>query len=307
MYRPKDSHQIVTGLTYIFSHSLITLLAIGIAFMLPIAARYILYQWWPRVETDAQLLLFTEIGFASVLVVLFNIAKIFWDNRRYMASAKLASLVYARSNDSWLARWRERRLMKKLPASRDAFVLAVTGFITFSDKKSLLGDILKTSYEIRVMLLNPNGDGARQRMQSLPPKKNSFTNFCDEIDLSIAYLNALRTAGKKVTLKFYEHQPFWKIVVLGEHVWVQYCHGGQEMKRTPEYVFALQDRDPKQGLFVPFYMHFLDKWNEPEHPEYDFDSRDLIYRDATGNEIKRLPLITRPVDEKAGAMVRQAA
>jgi hypothetical protein len=64
MYRPKDSHQIVTGLTYIFSHSLITLLAIGIAFMLPIAARYILYQWWPRVETDAQLLLFTEIGCA---------------------------------------------------------------------------------------------------------------------------------------------------------------------------------------------------------------------------------------------------
>ena len=307
MYRRKESHRVVSGLTYIFSHSIITLLAIGIAFTLPMVAEYILYQWWPRVEANSQLMLFTEIGFATVLVVLFNIAKLFWDNRRYMVSAKLASLVYARSSDSWVARWRERRLVKKLPASRDASVLAVTGFHTFSDKNSLLGDVFKTAYEIRVMLLNPNGEGARQRIQSLPPKKYSFTALCREIELSIAYLDELRKTGKKVTLKFYENQPLWKVVVLGEHVWVQYCHSGHEMKRTPEYVFALQERDPKQGFFVPFYMHFVDKWNEPEHPEYDFESRELVYRDAAGNEIKRLPLVTHPVEGSAGTNVRQAA
>ena len=307
MYRPKEPNRIVSGLKYIFTHSLITLLAIGIAFSLPSVAEYILYQWWPRVEADSELLLFTEVGFAAVLVVIFNVAKILWDNRRYISSAKLASLVHARSNDGWLARWRERMLVKKLPACRDAFVLTVTGFNTFADRKSLLGNVLRSAYEIRVMLLDPNGEGARQRVQSLPPKKSRITVFRDEIKASIAYLDALRKSGKKVMLKFYRHPPFWKVVVLGEHVWVQYCHSGCEIKRAPEYVFALQDRDPKQGFFVPFYMYFLDKWNESEHLEYDFDSGELVYRDAAGNEIKRNLLVTHPVEESLEANVYQAA
>ena len=307
MYRTENSHRIVSSLAYIFSHSLITLLAIGIAFTLPIVAQYILYQWWPRVEADTHLLFFTEIGFAGVLVVIFNIAMILWDNRRYTNSAKLASLVHARSNDGWLARWRERILVKRLPASRDAFVLTVTGFNTFAGKRSLLRGVLKSAYEIRVMLLNPNGEGARLHVQSLPPKKGNFTAFRDEIESSISYLDALRRAGKKVALKFYDHQPFWKVVVLGEHVWVQYCHSGCEINRAPEYVFALHDRDPKQGFFAPFYMHFLDKWSESEHPEYDFESRELVYRDAAGNEIKRLSLVTHPDAHCAGTNVPQEA
>lgn len=202
MYKPKEPHHIVTALRFVVSHSLITLLAIGIAFTLPVVAQYILYQWWPRVEADSQLLLFTEIGLASILVVFFNIVKTSWYNRRYMASAKLASLVYARSNDGWLVRWRERKLVNRLPASRNAFVLTVTGSGTFSDKCNRLGKVLKTAYEIRVMLLNPNGEGARQRVQSLPPKKSSFTAFCDEIESSIAYLDALPGPARKSRSSF---------------------------------------------------------------------------------------------------------
>jgi hypothetical protein len=38
-------------------------------------------------EADSQLLLFTEIGLASNLVVFFNAVKTSWDNRCYMTSA----------------------------------------------------------------------------------------------------------------------------------------------------------------------------------------------------------------------------
>jgi len=53
-------------------HALITLLAI--AFALPAGAQYILYQWWPKVAEDANLLLATEIGLAAALALLFNVS-----------------------------------------------------------------------------------------------------------------------------------------------------------------------------------------------------------------------------------------
>jgi hypothetical protein len=276
-----------SGLRLTLLHICITLLAIGIAFSLPIGARYILYQWWPKVAEDANLLIATEASLAAALALLFNMAGIAWENRSKVRMADLASLVHVRQSDSWIARWRERRLVRLLPAARDSFVLTITGFDTFADAKSLLRGPLNKAYEIRVMLLNPYGNGAGKHVDSLPDQV-TLQNFIREVESSIAHLAMLRTSGKKVSLKFYEHEPFWKIVVLGDHVWVQYCHSGCEVKREPEYIFALNREHPRQGLFVPFYMHFLEQWSDFRHPEYDFDTGQLIYRDVDGNEIKRV-------------------
>lgn len=285
MFLDKQTHGLLASLRQIFAHSLITLLAVIIAFSLPHAATYILYQWWPKVETDSSLLLATDVVLASVLVLLFNFAKIAWDNRQLVATAKLASLVYARRAGG-LPRWRERALIKRLPTARDASVLTMTGYNTFVDKDSLLRGVLEEAYEIRVMLVNPVGEGLRRRLEALPPEV-TLSSFHAEIEASIRYLAELRKRGKAITLKFYEHEPFWKVIVLGDHAWVQHCHCGVEMKQQPEYVFALQDRDPRRGLFVPFYTYFLNRWGENHHPDYDFDSHELVYRDAAGNETRR--------------------
>jgi len=278
------------SLQQILSHGVITMLAVAIAFSLPQAAKYILYEWWPLVERDANLLLATEIGMASVMVLLFNFAKIVWGNRRRVAMAKLTALAYARNErHDWLSRRRERALVKRLSAARDAYILTLTGHDTFVDEASPLRAALKTAYEIRVMLVNPVGTGLRRRIDSLPPEV-TLLSFHKEIEASIAYLAELRKAGKKITLKFYEHEPFWKVIVFGDHVWVQHCHHGYEVKHQPEYVFALQHRNPREGLYVPFYMHFLDLWNQPCHPEYDFDTNELVYRDEAGNETRRAAL-----------------
>jgi hypothetical protein len=45
---------------------------------------------------------------------------------------------------------------------------------------------------------------------------------------------------------------------------------------------------------MPFYMMFMRKWSEPQHPEYDFERRELVYRDAAGNEVRREPFMPRP-------------
>lgn len=290
MYANAQPHNLLVSLQQILSHGVITLLAVVIAFALPSAARYILYDWWPLVEQDPNLLLASEVLLASILVLLFNLAKIAWDDRHKVMMARLVSLVHARhAKKNWLTRWRERNLVRRLPAARDAFILTQTGYETLIEADSPLRNVLETAYEIRVMMVNPIGEALQKRVGSLPPDV-TLLSFHIEIEASIAFLAQLRKRGKKVALKFYDDEPFWKLVVLGDHVWVQHCHSGFGVRQQPEYVFALQHHNPRLGFFVPFYMYFLNQWNESRHPEYDFESNELIYRDPAGNESARAPL-----------------
>src|SRR3989442_361433 len=169
MHRGTPTHSLWSGLRQILTHGVITALAVAIAFSLPGIASYILNEWWPEVESNANLLLATEIALASVLALLRNL-------------------------------------------------------------------------------------------------------------------------GKMVKLKFYDDEPFWKLIVLGDYVWVQHCHSGFAVKQQPEFVFALQHREPRHGLFIPFYMVFLNQWNDARHPEYDFSTNELVYRDASGKETGRAVL-----------------
>jgi hypothetical protein len=298
MQRETSLYGFWTSLRQILLHGVITVLAVVIAFSLPDAANFILNEWWPEVESNANLLLATEIVLASVLAVLFNLAKIAWDHRQGVLTARLASLVYARNAGAgWWSRRRERALVKHLPGARDAFVLTLTGYDTFVANDSLLRGVIEKAYEIRVMLVNPIGKGLRQRADSLPPEITVLT-LHTEIEAVIGYLSALRRFGKKVKLKFYDDEPFWKLVVLGDYVWVQHCHSGFAVRQQPEYMFALQHREPRHGLFVPFYMVFLNQWNDLRHPEYDFDTNELVYRDASGKETSREALGV-PIDGAA--------
>ena len=290
MHRGTSTHSLWSGLRHFLSHGVITLLAVAIAFSLPGMANYILNEWWPHVERNPNLLLATEIALASVLALLFNLAKITWDSRRGVRTARLASLMYARNADAgWWSRRRERALVRQLPTPRDAFVLTLTGYDTFVADDSLLRGVIEKAYEIRVMLVNPVGKALQERADSLPREITVLT-LHTEIEATIGYLSGLRKFGKKVKLKFYDEEPFWKLIVLGDYVWVQHCHSGFAVKQQPEFVFALQHREPRHGLFIPFYMVFLNQWNDARHPEYDFDTNELVYRDASGKETGRAVL-----------------
>jgi hypothetical protein len=300
MYRGTQAASLWIGLRQILLHGLITILAVLVAFSLPQVANYILNAWWPKVENDANLLLATEIGLASVLALLFNFAKVIWDSRQKVATARLASLVHARDGGAgWLSRWRERVLIRQLPAARDAFVLTLTGYDTFVAEEGPLRPVIEKGYEIRVMLINPVGDELRRRADSLPAEITVHT-LHKEIEATIGHLSELRKLGKIVKLKFYGEEPLWKVIVLGDHVWVQHFHSGFEVRQQPEYVFALQHREPRRGLFVPFYVYFLNQWNDPRFPEYDFDTGELVYRDGSGKETGRARLGV-PIDGAAAA------
>jgi len=54
----------------------------------------------------------------------------------------------------------------------------------------------------------------------------------------------------------------------------------------PLYVFvgAFKHNQNSSGFYATFYQYFLSRWNDPEIPEYDFDTEELVYRNETGNE-----------------------
>jgi len=287
-HRP-DFFGVLQTFKHIFSHIGVTLLAVGIAFSLPMLARFILFTWWPMVEDDSQLLLINEIVFAAVLVLLFNLFLSARQGRLSHRMNRLVSLVHVREESSWLSRRSDRRLLERITGTRDVSVMSVTGYDTFVSQQRQLGNVIDHSYELRVMLMNPYGPGAMRRVQSLGDPAPLLQIYCQETAGTIERLTSLAAAGKKVSLKFYEDPPFWNLIVTGEYVWVQYCHDGHELKSQPEYVFALDRDKPTLGLFSAFYVHFLNQWGNPQHPEYDFATRELIYRDDRGNEVKRQP------------------
>jgi hypothetical protein len=281
-------------LGHIASHAGVTLLAVGIAFSLPLLANYILFTWWPMVVEDSQLLLINEIIFAAVLVLLFNMLLKAREAQLGHRMNRLASLVHVRQQDGGLSGKVGRSLLDRITGARDVAVMSITGFDTFVSEMRNLRQVIDDSYELRVLLMNPYGPGALRRVQSLGDTDALLETYQRETEATVERLASLAAAGKKVTLKFYDDPPFWNLIVTGEHVWVQYCHDGQELKQQPEYVFALSRSNPAQGLFPAFYMHFLNNWDDPRHPEYDFSTRQLIYRNERGNEAKRVPFKPQP-------------
>ena len=172
---------------------------------------------------------------------------------------------------------------------RDAlFVLALTGRDTFFGEGSPLREAIAGAHDLSVMLANPAGGGLRRRVatRAWPTPLSSLQ---EEIGVSVAYLADRRSRGSRVALKFYVQEPFWKVIVLGERVWVQDCHAAPGLRPGPEYEFAGQSAALASS--TPFLMHFLDRWNDSRNPEYDFDAGQLVYRDAaTGNVVRRAPL-----------------
>jgi hypothetical protein len=274
-------------LQQVLFHALVSTLAVGIAFSLPAMAKFVLYEWWPRVVESSKLLLVTELGLAAMLVLLFNALHLAWEGLRVKRLHDVAALVHVRRDKDTVSRKRARRATA---TARDAVILSVTGFHTFADAQAPFRELVDRCLETRVLLLNPFSDGARERIRSLPDPVEAEKLYRQEVTASVARLKALREAGRRVSLRFYDRAPFWSIVVAGDQAWVRYCHDGYPLSTQPDYVFALRTDEPTQGLFPPFCKYTLNQWDDPANAEYDFATGELVRRGPDGTEISRTAL-----------------
>jgi hypothetical protein len=168
---------------------------------------------------------------------------------------------------------------------RDVLFIGSTGFRTLVDPKGDLHRVIQNCREAKVMLLNPCSEGAIERAKGILDPGITPQSLRDQVTRSIEFLKGVKEVRKNIALKLYHDAPFLKLTILGDYLWVQHYHAGLDIQMMPEYAFR-HDQNPG-GLYVPFYLYFLERWNCPAIPEYDFDTDELVYRDAAGHVVKR--------------------
>ncbi len=278
----------VKRLAHILYHIVVVALSAGFALSLPFTAAFMarnILKYWSFVGNDKIFLLSIEITLTVCLVLFSYFISRTWKDRKLSNMARTAGLVYVTPTKGFFARRRIRKLKKKQGIARDIMVIGSTGFRTFVDPRGELHQVIKNCRAAKIMLLNPDGEGATTRAKSILNPDITPQSFGEQIKKSIGFLKELKAAQKNIRLKLYPETPFLKLSILGDYIWVQHYHAGMDVQAMPKYVFK-HYQDPG-GLYVSFYEYFLTRWSHPDMPEYDFDSNELVYRDAAGNEVRR--------------------
>lgn len=272
----------------IFYHIVVVALSAGIALSLPSIVRFIsrnFLLYWSLIENDKLFLIAVEIAVAVLLIFFFYYIGRSWKNSRISQMVRGAGMAYFSARNGFLARRRIRKLKERQGFARDVMVIGSTGFRTFVDPKGDLHRVLNDCRDAKIMLLHPDSGGASLRSKAILHPGVTPESFREQISKSIELLKGLKRVQKNVRLKLYEDAPFLKLAILGDHIWIQHYHAGLDVQTMPEYMF--QHEQNPGALYTPFYQYFLMRWEDPNIPEYDLETDDMIYRDKGGNVIRR--------------------
>ncbi len=273
---------------HVLSHLAVIILGATIALSLPEVATYFAAKalsLWAFVENERIFLVSLEIAAALLLILLFGHLGRAWKDRRLSRMAKSAGLTLVAYARGIFTRRRIKDLKERNGAGKDIMVIGSTGFRTFVDPEGDLHRVLQTCREAKIMLLDPLKEGAVARAKSIPDPDISPESFREQIIKSIDFLKGLKALQKNIKLKLYRDMPLLKLAILGDYACVRHYPAGLRADDMPEYVFK-HDRSAG-GLYDPFYQYFQSRWSDPSIPEYELDTDELVYRDKSGNEVKR--------------------
>lgn len=284
----KAVNHFLIGLARVLFHVLLVALSAGIAFSLPYIVSVVarnFWFYWSIVEQENIYLISVEIVTATVVLMVFSYLGKSLKDRKTAKTAKYAGLVYCFRSAGLLAQRRIKKWKNKQGLARDVLIISSTGFRTFADPRGELHKVLQNCREAKIMLLNPRSEGAQARAKSILDPNVTPERFAEQIKKSIDFLKDLRATQRNIRLKLYGDPPWLKLSILGDHIWMKHYHPGLDVQSMPEYVFE-HDQNPG-GLYTPLYQYFFTRWVDPDFPEYDLDTDELIYRNASGREIRR--------------------
>ena len=276
------------GVAHIFYHIVVIALSAAFALSLPFTAAFVarsILKYWSFIGNDKLFLVSVEMGLAVVFILFSYCVRRNWQNRRLSNMARAAGLIYTTPTRGFLARKRIKKLKERQGIARNIMILGSTGFRTFVDPAGELHHVIQNCREARIMLLNPDSEGAAVRAKSILNPDITPESLKKQIKESIHFLKGLKALQRNIQLRLYSDPPFLKLSILGDYLWVQHYHAGLDVQTMPKFVFK-HDQNPG-SLYVPFYEYFFMRWNHPDLPDYDLDTDELVYRDAAGNELRR--------------------
>jgi hypothetical protein len=278
----------IKNLPHMLYHIVVIVLAAAIALSLPLTISFLagkFLAFWAFVENEKIFLVSIEIAVAVLLVIFINHMTKYWRERNLSRMAKSAGLTLVAHSRGFFARKKMKELKERNGFGRDIMLIGSTGYRTFVEPDGDLHRVLQKCRGAKIMLLDPLREGAIARAKSIPDPDISPEIFREQIIRSIDFLKGLKGAQKNIRLKLYQDMPLLKLAILGDAVCMRHYHTGLHVDDMPEYVFK-HDHDPG-GLYNPFYQYFLSRWSDPEIPEYDLDTDELVYRDRSGMEVRR--------------------
>ncbi|NWF71760.1 MAG: hypothetical protein HXY51_01775 [Nitrospirae bacterium] len=265
-------------------HIIVVALSAGIALLLPAGAKQFL-SFWARVEQNRLSLIAVEMTVAILLIVCLNYFHRSIQDRALARVAVGAGLVSFFPRRTRGAQRHIRQLKEEQGTGRTISVIGSSGHSTFVDQVGGLSSVLDTCLGARIMLVNPYSQEASARIQAISHPEFTLETFREEIRESVRLLKRLKVMGKAVKLKLYSDSPLIKLVILGDYLWLQHYHADLDVKTMPEYVLRHNRKD--HGLYTLYAHYFVQRWESAEIPEYDLDTDELVYRNRTGNEIRR--------------------
>jgi len=288
MVKKRFIEDFIKGSSPMLYHIILLVISAALALSLPWTIRFIADKfliYWSFVGNDKVFFISIEMVLTMLFLFFTICLRKSWKDRKLSKMAKAAGLVSVIPSTGFFAKRRIRKLKEKQGHSRDVMVISSTGFRTFVDPEGELHQLIRDCQKARIMLLNPNSEGAIVRAKSIPDPEITPERFGVQIQKSIDFLKALKAAQKNIKLKLYPDPPFLKMAILGNYIWLQHYQAGLKSQVMPKYVFK---HDPDTGsLYLPFYQFFVERWNNPEIPEYDLETDQLIYRNTAGNEVRR--------------------
>jgi len=288
LFKKKFFDDFIKGSMPMLYHILVVGFSAALALSLPMAVRFMAREfllYWSRIGNDKAFFLSVEIILTVGFIFLFATIRKSWKDRKLSNMARAAGMVFVTPAKGFFLKRRIKKLKESQGIARDVMVISSTGFRTFTDPKGELHQVIQNCRKAKIMLLNPNSEGAIARAKGIPDPGVTPESFGEQIKKSIDFLKLLKAAQKNVRLKLYPDPPFLKMTILGDFIWLQHYQPGLDVQRMPRYVFK---HDPNIGsLYFPFYQYFLGRWNNPQIPEYDLETDQLVYRDMAGNEVRR--------------------
>jgi hypothetical protein len=265
-------------------HIVVVALSAGIALSLPTVARSFLSHW-SQVENDTISLVTVEITAAIFLIISLNYIHRSLRDRTLAKMATGAGLI---SFFPWRRLSAQRRIRvskEKQGTGRTVMAIGSTGYGTFVDQQGDLCTVLEKCLGAHILLVNPYSQRATSRIDAILHPDFTLEKFQKEVMESIALLKRLKATGKAVKLKLYSDPPLVKLAILGDYLWLKHYDTDLDVQTMPEYVFQHNLKD--HGLYNLFLQYFMQRWESPAIPEYDFDTDELVYRGHNGSEILR--------------------
>jgi hypothetical protein len=281
--------------SWLWFHVVVITLSTGIAWSLPAIAKAFLVQW-AKLEHDHVFLLAVEVTVAVTLILVCNFIGRSLSDRKLTRIAMEAGLVSFFPYHDRHAEKKLRELRERHGLGRTILAIGSTGYGTFVDNEGELHAILEKSLQANIMLMNPYSEEAGLRALSLAQAGVPAPRFHEELVETLRLFKRLRAAGKVLKLKLYSDRPHVKMVILGDYLWLQHYHTGIDVKSVPEYVFQYNLKN--HGLYTLFSQYFMKRWENPDIPEYDFDTGELVYRAKNGKELRREPFELKVAGER---------